>query len=68
MFEKIYTKTPLKINWYGDELMTDPEDMKLKAEIDEIMESVDSIMKKVETVMPAKQDDVQPTGDGAAIS
>jgi hypothetical protein len=48
--------------------MTDPEDIKLKAEIDEIMESVDTIMKKVETVMPAKQEDAQPSGDGAAIS
>ena len=48
--------------------MTDPVEMKLKAKIDEIMESVDSIMKKVETVMPAKQEDAQPQGDGDAIS
>jgi len=48
--------------------MTDPDDMKLKAEIDEIMESVDSIMKKVETVMPAKQEEAQPPIDGSAIS
>lgn len=48
--------------------MTDPDDMKLKAEIDEIMESVDSIMQKVETVMPAKQEETQPAGDGSAIS
>ena len=48
--------------------MTDPVEMKLKAEIDEIMESVDSIMKRVETVMPAKQEDAQPPGDGEAIS
>jgi len=48
--------------------MTDPEDMKLKAEIDEIMESVDSIMQKVETVMPPKQEEIQPTGDGSVIS
>ena len=34
--------------------MTDVEDLKLKAEIDEIMESVDNIMQKVETVIPAK--------------
>ena len=48
--------------------MTDPVDMKLKAEIDEIMESVDSIMKKVETVMPAKQEDSQAQSDGDTIS
>jgi len=48
--------------------MTDPDDMRLKAEIDEIMESVDSIMKKVETVMPPKQEETQPPGDGSAIS
>jgi len=48
--------------------MTDPDDMKLKAEIDEIMESVDSIMQKVETVMPANQEETQPAGDGRAIS
>ena len=48
--------------------MTDPVDMKLKAEIDEIMESVDCIMKQVETVMPAKQEDAQSPGDGEAIS
>ena len=48
--------------------MTDPDDMKLKAEIDEIMESVDSIMKKVETVMPARQEEAQPASDGSAIS
>ena len=48
--------------------MTDPDDIKLKAEIDEIMESVDSIMKKVETVMPPKQEDAQPPGDGSPIS
>ena len=48
--------------------MTDPVDMKLKAEIDEIMESVDSIMQKVETVTPAKPEDGQPAGEGEAIS
>ncbi len=48
--------------------MTDPDDMKLKTEIDEIMESVDSIMQKVETVMPAKQEEVQPASDGSAIT
>ena len=37
--------------------MTDVEDMKLKAEIDEIMISVDNIMQKVETVIPAQQEE-----------
>ena len=48
--------------------MTDPEDLKLKAEIDEIMKSVDSIMMKVETVMPPKQDETQPPAEGSTIS
>ncbi|MEJ2284807.1 MAG: hypothetical protein P8X85_14555 [Desulfobacterales bacterium] len=48
--------------------MTDPVEMKLKAEIDEIMESVDSIMKNVEMVMPAKQEEAQPASEGSAIS
>ncbi len=39
--------------------MTDVEDLKLKAEIDEIMKSVDNIMQKVETVIPAKQEESQ---------
>jgi len=39
--------------------MTDVEDLKLKAEIDEIMESVDNIMQNVETVIPAKQEESQ---------
>ncbi len=39
--------------------MKDKEDLKLKAELDEIMESVDIIMKKVETVMPAKPEESQ---------
>ena len=47
--------------------MTDPDDLKLKAEIDEIMKSVDSIMTKVETVMPAKQEDAQTENTGNAI-
>ena len=37
--------------------MTDVEDLKLKAEIDEIMKSVDNIMQKVETVIPVKQEE-----------
>ena len=48
--------------------MMDPDDLKLKAEIDEIMKSVASIMTKVETVMPAKQEEAQPQSDGSAIS
>ena len=40
--------------------MQDREDLKLKAELDEIMKSVDIIMKKVETVMPAKEEEGQP--------
>ena len=39
--------------------MTDVEDLKLKAEIDEIMESVDNIMQKVETVIPANPEESQ---------
>lgn len=39
--------------------MTDVEDLKLKAEIDEIMKGVDNIMKKIETVLPAKQEESQ---------
>jgi len=39
--------------------MMDVEDLKLKAEIDEIMKSVDNIMRKVETVIPAKQEESQ---------
>ena len=48
--------------------MMDPDDLKLKAEIDEIMKSVDSIMTKVETVMPAKQEEAQPPGNGSTCS
>ena len=39
--------------------MRDVEDIKLKAEIEEIMKSVDNIMKKVETTLPAKQEESQ---------
>ncbi len=48
--------------------MTDPEDLKLKAEIDAIMKSVDGIMVKVETVMPPKQKEAQPPAEGSTIS
>lgn len=43
--------------------MMDAEDLKLKAEIDEIMKSVDTIMQKVETVAPAQQDESQPQSE-----
>ena len=43
--------------------MTDVDDIKLKAEIDEIMKSVDSIMTKVETVFPSSQEETQPQSD-----
>lgn len=43
--------------------MQDKEDLKLKAELDEIMKSVDNIMKKVETVMPAKPEETQSEGE-----
>ena len=39
--------------------MKDVEDLKLKAEIDEIMNSVDNIMQNVESVMPSQQEDSQ---------
>ncbi len=43
--------------------MKDREDLKLKAELDEIMKSVDNIMKRVETVMPAKEGETQPQNE-----
>ena len=39
--------------------MTDIEDLKLKAEIDDIMKSVDNIMQTVESIIPTKQEDSQ---------
>ena len=39
--------------------MKDREDLKLKAELDEIMKSVDVIMKRVETVMPGKDEETR---------
>jgi len=39
--------------------MKDREDLKLKAELDEIMKGVDIIMKKVETVMPANEEEAR---------
>ncbi len=43
--------------------MTDVEDLKLKAELDEIMESVDNIMQKVEKVIPVKQEESQASSE-----
>ncbi len=43
--------------------MEDREDLKLKAELEEIMKSVDNIMKKVELVMPKKEEDTQPQSE-----
>ena len=43
--------------------MKDREDLKLKAELDEIMKSVDIIMKKVETVMPTNEEEIQPENE-----
>jgi hypothetical protein len=40
--------------------MKDREDLKLKAELDEIMKGVDIIMKKVETVLPANEEEARP--------
>ncbi|MGD2030007.1 MAG: hypothetical protein PVG86_08745 [Desulfobacterales bacterium] len=34
--------------------MNDPDDIKLKAEIDEIMESINNILKKIENLDPVK--------------
>jgi len=43
--------------------MKDREDLKLKAELDEIMKGVDIIMKKVETVMPTNDEETQPENE-----
>jgi len=43
--------------------MKDREDLKLKAELDEIMKGVDIIMKKVETVMPTSEEESQPENE-----
>ena len=39
--------------------MKDMEDLRLKAEIDEIMKNVDHIMQNVETVIPSKSEESQ---------
>jgi hypothetical protein len=43
----------------GVSWMTDIEDLKLKAEIDDIMKSVENIMQKVEKAIPANQEESQ---------
>lgn len=36
--------------------MNDPDDMKLKAEIDEIMKNINNIIKKIENLDPVKSE------------
>ena len=43
--------------------MKDADDLRLKAEIDDIMKSVDNIMAKIETVLPTKQEEAQTQND-----
>ncbi len=43
--------------------MTEPDDLQLKAEIDEIMKHVDNIMKKVEIVMPPAEGNPESSGE-----
>ena len=43
--------------------MKDREDLKLKAELDEIMKGVDIIMKKVETVIPGNEEETRPENE-----
>ena len=43
--------------------MTEPDDLQLKAEIDEIMKHVDNIMKKVEIVIPPAESNSQSPGE-----
>ena len=39
--------------------MTDTDDRKLKAEIDEIVKKVNSIIKNIEELDPAKKEDIK---------
>ena len=48
--------------------MKDRDDLRLKAEIDEIMKSVDNIMTKVETVLPAKREETHPQSEWSKIA
>jgi hypothetical protein len=43
--------------------MTEPDDLQLKAEIDEIMKHVDNIMKEVEIAIPPAENNSQPPGE-----
>jgi len=40
--------------------MIDIDDVKLKMEMDAIMQRVDNIMKKVEIVLPMKEEEANP--------
>ena len=43
--------------------MIDTDDLKLKAEIDQIMNSVDNIMKKIEVTLPPKEEEPNPQNE-----
>ena len=43
--------------------MIDTDDLKLKAEIDQIMNSVDNIMKKIEVTFPPKEEEPNPQNE-----
>jgi hypothetical protein len=43
--------------------MTDTDDKKLKAEIDEIIKKVNTIIKNIDELDPAKKEDVKQTND-----
>ena len=40
--------------------MKDPDDTKLKAEIDEIMKNINNIIKKIENLVPVKSEKSSP--------
>ncbi|MCP4686939.1 MAG: hypothetical protein GY859_02750 [Desulfobacterales bacterium] len=44
--------------------MNDPDEIKLKAEIDKISHNIDDIMKKIESVQPLKQEEDAAEGEG----
>jgi len=43
--------------------MTDTDDRKLKAEIDEIIKKVNTIIKNIDELSPAKKEDEKQTND-----
>jgi len=43
--------------------MTEPDDLQLKAELDEIMQRVDSVMKKIEIMMPPADNNPKSSGE-----